>query len=179
MKRIALALAAIAFPTTTIAQGPAGPRCITQDQAAALVTFALPTLVEGLAQHCEGVLPPNAYLEANARSLSSRFQPDADAAWPLARRTIASFFGQLLGQPMPDEMNSDMLRILAEPLLGKALAKAVSKSDCVMVDAAIQSAAPLPGRNLGRLAALAAMIADKKDKGIAGVLHICRPESHP
>lgn len=176
MRRVALALAAVALPTASIAQAP---RCVTQDQAAALVTFALPSLVQGLAERCQAELPPNAYLSANARALSDRYQPDADAAWPVARRTIAGFFGQLLGQPMPQEMNSDMLRLLIEPLLGRLLAKQISTADCVTADAAIAAAAPLPGRNLGRLAAMAAAIADRKDKGIAGVLHLCRAEGKP
>lgn len=176
MKRIALTLAAIALPTASIAQAP---RCISQDQAASLVTFALPSLVEGVARRCAPSLGPNAYLTINADALSRRYQPDADAAWPLARRTIAGFFTQLLGQPMPDEMGSDVLRMLVEPMLGKLLVKAVDTRDCGTVDAAITQAAPLPGHNLGELAAMAAMIADKKDKGIAGVLHICRPEPRP
>ncbi|WP_174274732.1 hypothetical protein [Sphingomonas bacterium] len=173
MRRPALALAAFALPAATIAQAP---RCVTQDQAAALVTFALPSLVQGLAQRCAPALPRNAYLLANAQALADRYRPDADAAWPLARRTIAGFFGQLLGQPMPAEMDSDVLRMLAEPLVGKLLTRQVSLADCAIVDAAVAQVAPLPGRNVGRLAAMAATIADRKDKGIAGVLHICRPE---
>lgn len=171
-----MALAAMSLPTASIAQAP---RCITQNQAASLVTFALPSLVQGVGQRCERVLGPNAYLTINAPALSRRYTPDADAAWPLARRTIAGFFETLLGQPMPEEMNSDMLRMLVEPMMGKLLAKAVNISDCGTINSAITQAAPLPGHNLGELAAMAAMIADKKDKGIAGVLHICRPETNP
>jgi hypothetical protein len=177
MKRLALTLAAFALPTATIAQAAPAPRCISQDQAAALVTFALPSLVQGLAQRCRPELSPNSYLEINARGLADRYTPDADAAWPLARRTIAGFFGQILGQDMPAEMNGDMLRLLVEPLIGKLLAKQISTADCVTADAAIAAVAPLPGRNVGQLAALAATIADRKDKGLAGILHICRPQA--
>lgn len=176
MKRIGLALAVVVLPTASIAQAP---RCITQDQAASLVTFALPTLVQGLAQRCSQVLPPNAYLVANAQALADRYQGDADAAWPVTRRTIGGFFETLLGQPMPPEMNGDLLRVLVEPMLGKLLARQISTSDCATVDMAVSAAAPLPGRNVGKLAAMAAMIADKKDKGIAGVLHLCRPDTRP
>lgn len=172
MKRAALMLAAIALPGASIAQAP---RCISQDQAASLVTFALPSLVEGVSKRCAPILGPNAYLTINAGGLAQRYTPDADAAWPVVRRTISGFFEQALGQPMPTDMNSDVLRMLAEPMVGKLLAKAVDTRDCGTINAAITQAAPLPGRNLGQLAAMAATIADKKDKGIAGVLHICRP----
>ncbi|NIJ06610.1 hypothetical protein FHS31_000192 [Sphingomonas vulcanisoli] len=168
-------LLSLTLPTASIAQAP---RCISQGQAASLVTFALPSLVQGVARRCANSLGPNAYLSINAEALARRYQPDADAAWPLARRTMAGFFSQLLGQPMPEEMNSDVLRMLLEPMLGKLLAKAVNIGDCGTINAAITQAAPLPGHNLGELAAMAATIADKKDKGIAGVLHICRPEPH-
>ncbi|QJU59408.1 hypothetical protein HL653_18065 [Sphingomonas sp. AP4-R1] len=176
MKRLALALAAFALPSAVSAQTL---RCIQQDQAAALVTFALPSLVQGLAQRCGPELRSNSYLMANAGALADRYRPDAAAAWPAARTAIAGIFTQFLGQEMPPEMNSDLVRQLAEPLLGNLLAKRISTTDCVAADSAISAAAVLPGRNVGRLAIVAIMLADRKDKGIAGVLHICRPEIRP
>lgn len=176
MRRFALALAALALPTAVSAQNL---RCIPQDQAAALVTFALPSLVQGLAHRCGPELGGNSYLMANAGALADRYRPDAAAAWPTARTAIAGIFSQFLGQDMPKEMNSDLVRQLAEPLLGNLLAKRISTADCVAVDTAISAAAMLPGRNVGELAIVAVTLADKKDKGIAGVLHICRPESRP
>lgn len=176
MRRLALVLAAFALPTAVSAQTL---RCIEQDQAAALVTFALPSLVQGLAQRCGPELPRNSYLLANSSALADRYRPDAAAAWPTARAAIAGIFTQFLGQDMPPEMNGDLVRQLAEPLLGNLLAKRISTADCVAVDSAISAAAVLPGRNIGRLAVVAITLADKKDKGIAGVLHICRPEARP
>lgn len=176
MKRIALALAALALPSSVSAQTV---RCITQEQAAALVTFALPSLVAGIAQRCGPELPRSAYLLANSTALADRYRPDAAAAWPTARAAISGIFTQFLGQEMPPEMNSDLVRQLAEPLLGNLLAKRVSTADCAAVDTAIAASAMLPGRNIGRLAVVAILLADKKDKGIAGVLHICRPEPRP
>ncbi|MDO6413109.1 hypothetical protein Q4F19_01825 [Sphingomonas sp. BIUV-7] len=176
MKRLALALAALALPASASAQAL---RCIPQDQAAALVTFALPSLVGGLAQRCGPELPRASYLMANSTALADRYRPDAAAAWPTARAAIAGIFTQFLGQEMPAEMNGDLVRQLAEPLLGSLLAKRISTTDCLAVDSAISAAAALPGRNVGRLAVVAITLADKKDKGIAGVLHICRPEMRP
>ena len=171
MRRLLPVLALLSLPAQAIAQAP---RCIAQDQAAALVTFALPTLVAGVARRCQPGLPPNAYLVANATALADRYRPEADAAWPAARATISRLFTQFLGQPMPADMNSDVLRQLAEPLLGNLLAKQVATDDCAVVDVAVANAAPLSGRQIGRLAVLAATIADRKDRGLAGVLHICR-----
>jgi hypothetical protein len=173
MKRAALALMLASLPSMAAAQTQA--TCIPQDQAAALVTFALPTLVGSLAERCVADLPPNAYLTVNARALADRYAPDSAAAWPVARRAIGQLFQQFLGQPMPPEMNSDVLRQLVEPMLGSLLAKQVDRADCAIADRAIVDVAQLPGRSIGRLAVLAVTIADRKDKGIAGVLHVCRP----
>jgi hypothetical protein len=173
MRRFTLALVALALPSAAIAQTP---RCIPQDQVAALVTFALPTLVERLAHRCGPALPPNAYLTSNALALADRYRPDAAAAWPVARRAIGDLFRQFLGQPMPADMNSDLIRALAEPALGELLAKQVSPRDCATADQVVTSAAALPGRDFGRLAALALTVVDRKGKGIAGVLSICKPE---
>lgn len=172
MRRVGAALALAALPAMAVAQAPA---CMPRQQASALVTFALPTLVERLADRCREVLPPNAYLEANAGALADRYRPDAAAAWPEARRAIAQIFTQFLGQPMPADMNSDLVRTLAEPALGGLLAKQVSKEDCFVADEAVADAAALAGRDLGRLAVLALTVADRKGNGIAGVLKVCKP----
>ena len=47
MKRFGIALMLAAMPSVAVAQAP---DCMPQNQAAALVTFALPTLVERLGQ---------------------------------------------------------------------------------------------------------------------------------
>ena len=174
MKHLALAFMLAACPATAIAQSA---QCVPQGQAAALVTVALPTLVTQLAQRCQAELPPNAYLVANAQALADRYRPDADAAWPAARSAIAGLFTRFLGQPMPSDMNAEVLRLLAEPALGALLAKQIKTDDCVTADLAVSSAAALRGRDLGRLAALGAAIADRKGTGIAGVLRVCRPET--
>jgi hypothetical protein len=145
-----------------------------QPQAAALVSFALPMLVSQLAVRCRDDLPPNAYLEVNAGALSDRYRPDAAAAWPMARRAIGQLFTQFLGQPMPADMNSDLIRTLAEPALAGLLAKRIKRQDCATADAAIADLAPLSGRAVGRLAALAAAEADRKGDGLAGLLKVCR-----
>jgi hypothetical protein len=173
MKRAAIALMLTSLPSLATAQ--VQPPCVPQDQAASLVTFALPTLVAQLASRCSTELPPSAYLIANAGALSDRYRTDSTSAWPTARRAIAGLFTQFLGQPMPPEMNSEMIRTLAEPMLGNLLAKQIHREDCGVADRAIADVAQLSGRAIGRLAVLAVTVADRKDKGIAGVLHVCRP----
>lgn len=177
MKRIALGLMLAACPSLAVAQSQSqAAACVPQAQAAALVTFALPTLVTQIAARCQAELPPNSYLVANAGALADRYRPAADAAWPEARRAISGLFSHFLGQAMPGDMNSDMVRLLAEPALGALLAKQIKTEDCVVADAAVATVAPLSGQALGRLAALAAAVADRKGSGIAGVLHVCKPE---
>lgn len=175
MKRIAALLAFAALPALAAAQVPSAPACMPQAQGAALVTFSLPMLVQQLAARCQSQLPPNAYLLANASALADRYRPDSAAAWPIARRAIEQIFAQFLGQPMPAEMNQDLIRTLAEPALAGLLAKRVNRADCATASRAVADAAALSGRAVGRLAALAAAIADRKGNGIAGVLKICKP----
>lgn len=174
MKRAGLFVALAAVPAMASAQA-APLTCMPQPQAAALVTFALPMLVEQIAKRCREDLPPSAYLLVNAGALADRYAPDAAAAWPTARRAIAGIFTQMLGQPMPADMNSDLIRALAEPALAGLLAKQVHREDCGTANAAITNAAELSGRAVGRLAALAVTIADRKGNGIAGVLKVCKP----
>jgi hypothetical protein len=177
VKRPRFPLAFAALPAGGGLRRRRQPACMPQPQAAALVTFALPMLVtQGLADRCRSELAPNAYLVANASALADRYRADSAAAWPTARRAIARIFTQFLGQPMPAEMDSELVRTLAEPMLGGLLAKQVHRTDCGTADAAIADLATLSGRAIGRVAAIAATIADRKGNGIAGVLKVCKPE---
>jgi hypothetical protein len=173
MKTFALALMLGAMPSTALAQTS---DCMPQRQAAALVTFALPTLAEKLGKRCGEVLPPSAYIVANGPALADRYAPDSAAAWPEARRAIGMVFQKFLGQPMPAEMDSQGVRALAEPLLGGLLAKQINRDDCFVANEAIQDARNLSGADVGRLTVLAISIAERKGKGLAEILKICRLE---
>ena len=173
MKRVGIAFMLAAMPSVALAQAP---DCMPQNQASALVTFALPTLVERLGQRCSEVLPPNAYIVANATALADRYAPDSAAAWPQARRAIGMIFQKFLGQPMPPDMNSDTIRVLAEPAIGGLLAKQISRDDCFIANEAIMSGRALSGTDIGRLAVLGVSIAERKGKGLAEVLKICKLE---
>ncbi|WP_116089765.1 hypothetical protein [Sphingomonas crusticola] len=172
-KRIGLAVMLAAMPSVALAQAP---DCLPQPQAAALVTFALPTLVQKLGNRCSEVLAPNAYIVANAVDLADRYRPDSAAAWPQARRAIGVIFQKFLGQPMPPDMNSDAIRMLAEPALGGLLAKQINRDDCFIANEAIQGARAVSGTDLGRLAVLALTVAERKGKGLTEMLKICKLE---
>ena len=173
MKTLALGLMLAAMPSMAMAQTA---DCMPQRQAAALVTFALPTLAEKLGSRCGEVLPPNAYIVANGPALADRFAPDSAAAWPEARRAIGMVFQKFLGQPMPAEMDSQGIRALAEPLLGGLLAKQINRDDCFVANEAVMDARNLSGADVGRLTVLAISIAERKGKGLAEILKICRLE---
>jgi hypothetical protein len=172
-KRFGLALMLAAMPSVALAQAP---DCMPQPQAAALVTFALPTLVEKLGQRCSEVLAPNAYIVVNAMDLADRYRPDSAAAWPQARRAIGTIFQKFLGQPMPPDMNSDAIRMLAEPAIGSLLAKQIDRNDCFIANEAIMDARAVSGTDVGRLAVLAITIAERKGKGLTEMLKICKLE---
>ncbi|WCT74876.1 hypothetical protein PQ455_06555 [Sphingomonas naphthae] len=181
IRRALLAAALVAMPTVASAQALQNLKlgCIERQEAAALVTFALPSVVTKLAERCGPVLPRAAYLTSYAPQLADRYRPDAAAAWPTARKVIGRVFSQVLGQLMPPEMNSDALRFLVEPMLASLLAEKIKPNACFEANEVIESLSTVPGRDIGRLAALGVAIADRKGNGIAGVLKVCRPEERP
>jgi len=85
-------------------------------------------------------------------------------------------FQKFLGQPMPPDMNSETIRILAEPTIGSFLAKQVNRDDCFVANEAIMDARAVSGTDVGRLAVLAVSISERKGKGLAEVLKLCRLE---
>ncbi|PTQ10246.1 hypothetical protein CLG96_14140 [Sphingomonas oleivorans] len=174
IKRLILAaLLTASLPAAAVAQ--TASRCMPNDEAAGLVTFALPTLVERLAERCRPTLPGNAYLSASSVAIADRYRADAASAWPVARKALEKLFDQFMGQPMPADFNSELARQLAGPMIATLLAEKVKTEDCAAASQTLETLTRLSGRETGRLVALAAAVADRKGDGIAGALRVCKP----
>ncbi len=126
--------ALVLAPNQAIAQS-----CLNQQEAEALVTFALPTAVRAVTSKCTPVLPATTALVQSGPVIAARYQVDADKAWPMARLEVAKALGD------------SVARGLIDGAIGTGLVEKLKPSDCAKVDRIVDILQPLPTRNMALL----------------------------
>lgn len=145
MKSLFLGLAALALPTTATAQS--AKTCLTQDEAAGLVTYILPLAVRAVAKQCSSILPATAPLIQSGPVLAGRYQAAADEAWPLAKVAFDKMSGLKIGAALGDEG----LKGVMDASLGPLIANEVKPNDCPKIDRVVNILEPLPAKNMAML----------------------------
>ena len=156
-------IAALAVPTTDLARTKA---CMTEQEAAALFSYALPEVIETVTKKCTASLPAASFLAPRGSQLAASYRQISVAHWPLAKsaffKTLAEDDGDadeiLAG--MPD----DALKGLMGSALGVVIGKDIKAENCPRIDSIVSALAPLPPSNVSSLLVqLIAMAGDTKD----------------
>jgi hypothetical protein len=129
------------------AVGQSAKSCLTQPEAEALVTYALPSAIRGITAKCAPVLPATTALIQSGPIIAARYQFEADKAWPVAR--VA--FGKVSGLDLAGAFGEPAARGLVDAALGAGLAEKVKPEDCPKVDRLVDILEPLPARNMAML----------------------------
>jgi hypothetical protein len=127
-------------------QAMAQKACLTGPEAEGLITFALPSAIDGIAKRCVGALPATSALGQSGSLISARYRADADQAWPVA----GAAFDKLSGMKLAQTMRPDAARKLLETVVTAALEDNFKAQDCGTVDRFVDILSPLPARNLAR-----------------------------
>jgi hypothetical protein len=159
-------IACMSLPSITCAQ--AAPPCLTADEAQGLMTYALPLVVLGLRKHCLTSLPATAALIQAGPLMAARYQPDADAAWPVAQVAIDKLSGVKLAAIMGPKAGKGLIDlVVAEGLINQ-----VKAEDCPLIDRMIDTVQPLPASNMATLVtAMMELLSHKQAK--PGPISIC------
>ena len=160
--------------TAATAKAPAS--CLTQAEFTGIVTYALPSVLEGASRRCAQALPATAYLPSKGAALATRYTAQKNASWPEARKALFKISGSrgdatvnMLRQ-LPDES----LKPIADVMVEGLVAQEIPLEDCTTVNRFAELLAPLPAENTaGLITLLAAMGAKGDKKGPAGVT-ICK-----
>lgn len=153
--------------STTPPQGT-NEGCMTRPQMEALITYALPSLITGIAKTCAGSLAPTAFLRTSSGALAERYRADSARHWPMARAAMTAMTGQDLSA-----LGEDTEKAMVSSLVGIGIAGAIKPKDCGDVNEAIEILSPLPAQNLGRLTAMLAILGSKDDKPGESAFAIC------
>jgi hypothetical protein len=124
--------------------------CVTRQEANDMIVVAAPYFIEAAAQRCVAQLPAEAFLrsEAGARAMVSRFRAETDSRIASALRGFVKVSGhpntEVRGDPQ--EVLDNAGRQAASEIVG-----GMSPGKCASVSALLETIAPLPADNVGRL----------------------------
>ncbi|SNS06511.1 hypothetical protein SAMN06295912_101119 [Sphingomonas laterariae] len=150
------------------AKGEAASACITRPQLEGLITYALPSLIEGVAKKCAGSLAESSFLRRSAPALAERYRLDSDRHWPMARAAVTSMAGTDISS-----LGETTEKAMVTSIVGVAIAESIKPSDCGSVDEAVELLSPLPAANLGKLTAMLAILGSKDDQPGESAFAIC------
>lgn len=174
MLAAALALAVAAAPA--MAEAADQQTCVTQAEFAALVGYALPTVLGQVGQTCAASLPADAYLKINAAAVTAHYAPYKPAAWPGAKAAFMKLGGgrggdadKLIGA-LPDEALQGIIDATIPQILGSK----IKTKDCRTIDRAVQLLAPLPPENTSALVSLIVAAATADKPATSSSLQICQ-----
>lgn len=145
MRNMLIIAALAAVPGQAVAQSARA--CLTQPEAEALVTYALPSAIRAMTTKCTPVLPATTALIQSGPIIAARYQIEADKAWPVARLA----FDKVSGLDLTGTLGEPAARGLIEAAFGTGLAEKVKSEDCPKVDRLVDILEPLPARNMAML----------------------------
>jgi hypothetical protein len=137
MKRLGYLLALVAAPAT--AQQP----CVTDREAQAFASVAMPAIIRETGRVCATTLPDKSLVRRQSSGFLAKYDAEANRAWPTARAAIVK-----LSDPAIDVLlQSDYARPLITSLLVPQLVGRIALADCPTIDRLTTLLEPLPPAN--------------------------------
>lgn len=138
--------------------------CLTDSEARALFTYAIPEALEGVAGTCSASLPPTAYLPSKSADAIARYRAAASGAWPLARQAFLKIGGaDDDGGKLIEKMPDSALQPFVAAALSTYVAQDIKPADCPKIDRLVAALAPLqPPDTAELITALLALVGGTK-----------------
>lgn len=165
---LALTLTPFAATAAPAAKATDQTPCMTRPQLEALITYALPSVIEGVTEKCAGTLSADTYLRRSSAALAARYRVDSDRQWPLVRSAMNAMIGPKLG-----DVGESVQKTLVSTVAGAAIVDSIATKDCGTINEVVELLSPLPSANVGRLTALLAVLGMKNDKPGDNAFAIC------
>ena len=147
MIRYAMAAALLALPQAAAAQANA---CLARHEVRTLFAFLAPTLVDSAAKKCVTVLPADAFLRTDAPAMVERLRTESEAQ----SSGFAAVLEKMSGKKIPEGLSEETMRSLMRDIIGTEFTKGIKPGDCGPINELVSALAPLPGANIGTIAAI-------------------------
>ena len=171
----ALAAAAIAMPAQAAA---AEAQCLSPPEVRALTTFAMPSVLTGLIDHCSSEVGAGGFMTTQGRTLVASYAEHKDAAWPTARKAFFRLAGSKSDTSEATDMMAKMpdtaLQPFVEGMIGGMISSKMKPGQCAIADKLMRLLAPLPPENTSELLGTIFELAGGDKKSGPGGLAICK-----
>ncbi len=174
--RLIAVLATASLALAPVAAGAADAPCLTPTEFTALSSYALPSIITGTTERCNGALPATAWLPRNGTQLAQRYAAAKPAAWPGAKAAFLKIGGSStnaeatnLLKTLPDTSLQPMFDAVIAGMIGQQL----PTERCSMVDRVVRLLAPLPPENTAELIAVLVGIGAKSGRAKVGSFSLC------
>lgn len=141
----ALAAAAFAMPAQAVA---AEAQCLAPAEVRALTTFAMPSVLTGLIDHCGPEVGAGGFMTTQGRGLVASYAARKDAAWPTARKAFFRLAASKGGADETSDMLAKMpdaaLQPFVEGMIGGMIGSKLKPGQCAIADKMMRLLAPLP-----------------------------------
>ena len=167
--------AAFAMPAQAAA---AQAECLSSAEVRALTTFAMPSVLTGLIDHCAPEVGTGGYMTTQGRNLVSSYAANKGSAWPTARKAFFRLAGTKSGSSDATDMMAKMpdaaLQPFVEGMIGGMIGAKLKPGQCVIADKMMRLLAPLPPENTSELLGTILELAGSDKKTGPGGLAICK-----
>ena len=171
----ALTAAAIAMPAQAAA---AEAECLAPAEVRALATFAMPSVLTGLIDHCAPEVGASGFMSTQGRGLVASYAAHKDAAWPVARTAFFRLAGSKSDSSEATDMMAKMpdaaLQPFVEGMIGGMIGSKLKPGQCAVADRMMRLLAPLPPENTSELLGTILELAEGDKKSGPGGLAICK-----
>jgi len=178
LRALALAGAAFAFPAQALAAQAAQAQCLAPAEVRALTSFAMPSALTGLIDHCTPTVGTRSFMATQGRSLVATYAARKAEAWPLARK---AFFRVAAGQGDQKDVTAAMqqmpdsaLQPFVEGMIGGVIGAKLEPGQCVLADKLMRLLAPLPPENTAELVGTIFELAGADKKAKPAGLTVCK-----
>ena len=172
---MAVLAAAITMPAQAAA---AQADCLSSAEVRALTTFAMPSVLTGLIDHCAPEVGSGGYMTTQGRNLVSSYAANQGSAWPTARKAFFRLAGTKSGSSDATDMMAKMpdaaLRPFVEGMIGGMIGAKLKPGQCAIADKMMRLLAPLPPENTSELLGTILELAGTDKKAGPGGLAICK-----
>ena len=173
-----LALCATAFAMPAQAAAAEAAQCLAPAEVRALATFAMPSVLTGLIDHCAPEVGATGFMSTQGRNLIASYAAHKDSAWPTARKAFFRLAGAKSDSSQATDMMAKMpdaaLQPFVEGMIGGMIGSKLKPGQCVIADKMMRLLAPLPPENTSELLGTILELAGADKKSGPGGLAICK-----
>ncbi|MCW1383505.1 hypothetical protein OLX02_11810 [Novosphingobium sp. KCTC 2891] len=172
LRKLALGAALLGM---TGAQAAQAQNCLTQPELTAMVTYALPVVMDSAIKTCRPNLSAQGYFATQGPALVERYSVRKPGSWPMAKAALLK-----IGDGRDDRMKDTIamlpdsaLQPFAEAMVAQMVTEGIKADQCVAIERATRLLSPLPPENTAELLTFILAMADKPKPGKKSDLPLC------